>query len=50
MKQSLAMTETHFDIKYLIQEKNDAYRNYILNDKNPQVFDKKKYLQNGLKN
>ena len=38
------------NIKQLIQEKNDIYRIYILNDKNPQIFQKVKYLQTQLKN
>ena len=38
------------NIKQLIQEKNDTYRIYILNDKNPQIFQKVKYLQTQLKN
>ena len=38
------------NIKQLIQEKNDTYRNYILNNKNPQIFHKIKYLQKQLKN
>ena len=38
------------NIKQLIQEKNDTYRNYILNNKNPQIFYKIKYLQKQLKN
>ena len=38
-------------MKQLIQEKNDTeYRIYILNDKNPQIFQKVKYLQTQLKN
>ena len=38
------------NIKQLIQEKNDTYRIYILNGKNPQIFQKVKYLQTQLKN
>ena len=38
------------NIKQLIQEKNDTYRIYILSDKNPQIFQKVKYLQTQLKN
>ena len=38
------------NIKQLIQEKNDTYRSYILNDKNPQIFHEVKYLQKQLKN
>ena len=38
------------NIKQLIQEKNDTYRNYILNNKNPQIFNKIKHLQKQLKN
>ena len=37
-------------MKQLIQEKNDTYRIYISNDKNPQIFQKVKYLQTQLKN
>ena len=36
--------------KQVIQEKNDTYRGYISNDKNPQIFHKVKYLQKQLKN
>ena len=36
---------TNNNIKQLIQEKNDTYRIYILSDKNPQIFQKVKYLQ-----
>ena len=38
------------NIKQLIQENNDIYRGYILNDKNLQIFHKVKYLQKQLKN
>ena len=38
------------NIKQLIQEKNNPYRNYNLNDKNLQIFQKVKYLQTQLKN
>ena len=38
------------NIKQLIQQKNNTYRSYILNDKNPQIFHKVKYLQKQLKN
>ena len=38
------------NIKQLIQEKNDTYRIYILNDRNPHIFQKVKYLQTQLKN
>ena len=38
------------NIKQLIQKKNNTYRSYILNDKNPQIFHKVKYLQKQLKN
>ena len=31
--------------KQLIWEKNNAYRSYILNDKNAQIFHKVKYFQ-----
>ena len=31
-------------IKQLIQEINNAYRIYILSNKNPQIFEKVKYL------
>ena len=37
-------------ISNISQEKNNTYRSYILNDKNPQIFHKVKYLQNQLKN
>ena len=37
------------NIKQLIQEENNTYRSYILNDKNPQIFHKVKYLQKQLK-
>ena len=37
------------NIKQLIQEKNNAYKSYILSDKNPQVFERVKSLQNQLK-
>ena len=37
------------NIKQLIQEKNDTYRSHILNDKNPQIFHKVKYIQKQLK-
>ena len=36
-------------IKQLIQEMNNTYRSYILSNKNPQIFEKVKYLQNQLK-
>ena len=36
-------------IKQLIQEINNTYRSYILSNKNPQIFEKVKYLQNQLK-
>ena len=36
-------------IKQLIQEINNKYRSYILSKKNPQIFEKVKYLQNQLK-
>ena len=32
------------NIRQLIQEKNNTYRSYILNDKNPQIFHKVKYF------
>ena len=38
------------NIKQLIQEKNNTYRSYILNDKNPHILHKVKYLQEYLKN
>ena len=38
------------NIKQLIQEKNNAYIIYILSNKNPQIFQKVKYLQTQLKN
>ena len=37
------------NIKQLIQEKNNAYKSYILSDKNPQIFERVKSLQNQLK-
>ena len=37
------------NIKQLIQEKNSTYKSYILSDKNPQIFEKMKSLQNQLK-
>ena len=37
------------NIKQLVQEKNNTYRSYILNDKNPQIFHKVKDLQKQLK-
>ena len=37
------------NIKQLIQEKNNTYRSYILNDKNHQIFHKVTYLQKQLK-
>ena len=37
------------NIKQLIQEKNNAYKSYILSDKNPQIFQRVKSLQNLLK-
>ena len=37
------------NIKQLIQEKNNTYKSYILSDKNPQIFEKVKSLQNQLK-
>ena len=40
----------NINIKQLIQEKNNTYRSYILNDKNPEIFHKVKYLQKQLKN
>ena len=36
------------NIKQLIQEKNNTYKTYILIDKNPQIFDRVKSLQNQL--
>ena len=36
-------------IKQLIQKINNAYRIYILINKNPQIFEKVKHLQNQLK-
>ena len=38
------------NIKQLIQEKNETYRRYISNDKNPRTFHKLKYLRNQRKN
>ena len=37
------------NIKQLIQEKSNTYKSYILSDKNPQIFDRVKSLQNQLK-
>ena len=37
------------NIKQLIQEKNNTCKSYILSDKNPQIFEKVKCLQNQLK-
>ena len=37
------------NIMQLIQEKNNTYRSYILNDKNLQIFHKVKYLQKQLR-
>ena len=37
------------NIKQLIQEENNAYRSYILNDKNLQIFHRVKYLHKMLK-
>ena len=37
------------NIKQLIQEKNNTCKSYILIDKNPQIFEKVKSLQNQLK-
>ena len=37
------------NIKQLIQEKNNTYSSYILNDKKPQIFRKVKHLQKQLK-
>ena len=37
------------NIKQLVQEKNNAYKSYILSDKNPQTFERVKSLQNQLK-
>ena len=34
------------NIKHLIQEKSNAYRSYTLRDKNPQMFNRVKSLQN----
>ena len=36
------------NIKQLIQERNNTYKSYILSDKNPQIFEKVKSLQNQL--
>ena len=36
------------NIKQLIQEKNNTHKSYILSDKNPQIFDRVKSLQNQL--
>ena len=37
------------NIKQLIQEKNNTYKSYTLIDKNPQIFERVKILQNQLK-
>ena len=37
------------NIKQLLQEKKNTYKNYILSDKNPQIFDRVKSFQNQLK-
>ena len=37
------------NIKQLIQEKNNTYKSYILSNKNPQIFERVKSLQNQLK-
>ena len=37
------------NIKQLIQEKNNTYKSYILSDKNSQIFERVKSLQNQLK-
>ena len=37
------------NIKQLIQEENNIYKSYILRDKNPQIFNSVKGLQNQLK-
>ena len=37
------------NIKQLIQEKNNRYKSYILSNKNPQIFENVKSLQNQLK-
>ena len=37
------------NIKQFIQEKNNAYRRYILSDKNLLIFDRMEYLQNQVK-
>ena len=37
------------NINQLIQEKNNTYKSYILSDKNPQIFERVKSLQNQLK-
>ena len=37
------------NIRQLIQEKNNTYRSYILNDKNLRIFHKVKYLQKQLR-
>ena len=37
------------NIKQLIQEKNNTYKSYSLSDKNPQIFERVKSLQNQLK-
>ena len=39
----------NYNIKQLIQEKNNTYKSYILSDKNPQIFNRVKSLQNLLK-
>ena len=37
------------NIKQLIQEKNNTCKSYILSDKNPQIFEKVKKVQNQFK-
>ena len=37
------------NIKQLVQEKHNTYKSYILSDKNPQIFEMVKSLQNQLK-
>ena len=37
-------------MKQVIQEKNDTYRIYIANEKNPHIYQKVRYLQTQLRN
>ena len=56
MKQSLEMTKIHLRLpatpssQFKKKKTIYVYRNFILNEKNPQIFHKVKYLENQLKN